>query len=109
MALLQKPAPDLAVQYANNVLGLRVVAIDTVRRYVMYDRQAECGQGDDKKKMCLDIGAEAFIDFKQTSDIAEVCEALYSRCHLIVGTRSGRKANHKRWWCARLQFRITAH
>ncbi|CAE6427322.1 unnamed protein product, partial [Rhizoctonia solani] len=39
----------LAVQYAINAFGLRVIAIDT---------------GDNKKELCLKLGAENFIDFK---------------------------------------------
>jgi alcohol dehydrogenase, propanol-preferring len=47
----------LAVQYAR-VRGLRVIAIDT---------------GADKKALCEKLGAEAWIDFKETDDIvAEV-------------------------------------
>ncbi|CAE6526402.1 unnamed protein product [Rhizoctonia solani] len=39
----------LAIQYAINGFGLRVIAIDT---------------GDNKKELCLKLGAETFIDFK---------------------------------------------
>ncbi|KAF8649585.1 hypothetical protein AX16_005676 [Volvariella volvacea WC 439] len=47
----------LAVQYAK-VRGLRVIAIDT---------------GAEKKKLCLDLGADHWIDFKECKDIpAEV-------------------------------------
>jgi alcohol dehydrogenase, propanol-preferring len=45
----------LAVQYAN-AMGLRVIAIDT---------------GADKKKLCLDLGAEKWIDFKETKDLVK--------------------------------------
>ncbi|KAL0960030.1 hypothetical protein HGRIS_011678 [Hohenbuehelia grisea] len=43
----------LAVQYAK-VRGLRVVAIDS---------------GEDKRKLCLKLGADKWIDFKQSKDI----------------------------------------
>lgn len=42
----------LAVQYAS-AIGLRVIALDT---------------GDEKKKLCADYGAEAFVDFKEAGD-----------------------------------------
>ncbi|KAJ1302596.1 hypothetical protein OPQ81_002913 [Rhizoctonia solani] len=44
----------LAIQYAVNGFGLRVIAIDT---------------GENKKELCLKLGAEAFIDFKESSNI----------------------------------------
>ncbi|KIY44006.1 GroES-like protein [Fistulina hepatica ATCC 64428] len=50
----------LAVQYAK-VMGLRPIAIDT---------------GADKKKLCLSLGAEAFIDFKESKDIVADVKAL---------------------------------
>ncbi|RSM15070.1 hypothetical protein CDV31_005150 [Fusarium ambrosium] len=37
-------------------LGMRPIVIDT---------------GEDKRKLCLELGAEAFIDFKQVSDVAK--------------------------------------
>ncbi|KAL0960013.1 hypothetical protein HGRIS_011663 [Hohenbuehelia grisea] len=43
----------LAVQYAK-VRGLRVIAIDT---------------GDDKEKLCKELGADVWIDFKKSKDI----------------------------------------
>jgi len=51
-----------AVQYAR-VMGMRVIAVDG---------------GGDKGEFCKDLGAEAFIDFKETSDIA-------ARIHEITG------------------------
>jgi len=45
----------LAIQYAV-AMGLRVVAIDT---------------GEDKKDFCLKLGAEKWIDFKETKDIVQ--------------------------------------
>ncbi|KAA1475888.1 GroES-like protein [Dentipellis sp. KUC8613] len=43
----------LAIQYAT-ALGLRALAIDT---------------GDDKKETCLQLGAQAWVDFKETKDL----------------------------------------
>ncbi|KAF8587190.1 GroES-like protein [Ramaria rubella] len=45
----------LAVQYAR-AMGLRVLAIDTT---------------EEKKKLSLELGAEAFVDFKQTKDLVK--------------------------------------
>jgi len=45
----------LAVQYAV-AMGLRVIAIDT---------------GEDKKKVCLELGAEKWIDFKESADLIQ--------------------------------------
>ncbi|KAI9796678.1 MAG: alcohol dehydrogenase [Piccolia ochrophora] len=51
---------SLAQQYAK-AMGLHVLAIDT---------------GEDKKKMCEDLGASAFIDFRTSQDIvADVKQA----------------------------------
>lgn len=44
----------MAVQYAHT-MGMRVIAIDT---------------GDHKRKLCAKLGAEAFIDFKTSQDVA---------------------------------------
>ncbi|KAJ7642131.1 chaperonin 10-like protein [Roridomyces roridus] len=49
----------LAVQYART-RGLRVIAIDT---------------GAAKKKLCLSLGAEAWIDFKESKDIVKEIKA----------------------------------
>ncbi|KAG8710022.1 alcohol dehydrogenase [Ceratobasidium sp. 423] len=46
----------LAIQYAINGFGLRVIAIDT---------------GDNKKELCLKLGAETFIDFKKSNNLVE--------------------------------------
>ncbi|KAK0229234.1 hypothetical protein EDD85DRAFT_974241 [Armillaria nabsnona] len=45
----------LAIQYAL-AMGLRVIAIDT---------------GDEKRNLCLGLGAEKFIDFRKTEDLVE--------------------------------------
>ncbi|CAE7134691.1 unnamed protein product [Rhizoctonia solani] len=49
-------AGHLAIQYAVNGFGLRVIAVDT---------------GDSKKELCLKLGAETFIDFKTSSNLIE--------------------------------------
>ncbi|ELU40300.1 mannitol-1-phosphate dehydrogenase MPDH1 [Rhizoctonia solani AG-1 IA] len=46
----------LAIQYAINGFGLRVIAIDT---------------GDHKRELCLNLGAEIFIDFKESNNLVE--------------------------------------
>jgi len=77
----------MAVQFASKVLGLRVVAVDT---------------GDEKKKMCLELGAEAFIDFMTTKDVfAEVRKVTGGGAHAVIvtgGTGSAYKdaQNHLR-------------
>lgn len=48
----------LAVQYAK-AMGMRVVAID---------------HGEDKKKLCTDLGAESFIDFAEHKDIVKAVQ-----------------------------------
>lgn len=45
----------LAIQYAR-VMGLRVIAVDT---------------GEEKKQLCLKLGAEKWIDFKLSKDIVK--------------------------------------
>jgi len=45
----------MAIQYAA-AMGLRVVAIDT---------------GEEKRKLCLKLGAEKWIDFKETKDLVK--------------------------------------
>ncbi|EUC57368.1 alcohol dehydrogenase [Rhizoctonia solani AG-3 Rhs1AP] len=46
----------LAIQYAANGFGLRVIAVDT---------------GEGKKELCLKLGAEAFVDFKTSNNLVE--------------------------------------
>jgi propanol-preferring alcohol dehydrogenase len=43
----------LAIQYARG-LSLRIIAVDT---------------GSDKEKLCRDLGAEVFLDFKASKDL----------------------------------------
>ncbi|KAK7037771.1 alcohol dehydrogenase [Paramarasmius palmivorus] len=61
----------LAVQYAR-IRGLRVIAIDT---------------GKEKRDLCLKLGAEKFIDFKETKNIVqEVLKITGSGAHSAVVT-----------------------
>ncbi|KAI0260290.1 GroES-like protein [Gloeopeniophorella convolvens] len=46
----------LAVQYAAHAFGLRVVAVDT---------------GPEKKALCLKLGAEKWVDFRETKDLVQ--------------------------------------
>jgi len=46
----------LAIQYAINGFGLRVIALDT---------------GDEKKALCEKLGAETFVDFKTSENMVE--------------------------------------
>ncbi|KAG8736007.1 alcohol dehydrogenase [Ceratobasidium sp. 414] len=46
----------LAIQYAINGFGLRVIALDS---------------GDEKKALCEKLGAEAFVDFKTSGNMIE--------------------------------------
>jgi propanol-preferring alcohol dehydrogenase len=50
---------SLALQYAK-AMGLRAIAIDT---------------GDEKKKMCTDLGAEHFVDFAKSSNLVKDVQA----------------------------------
>ncbi|KAF7327337.1 Alcohol dehydrogenase 1 [Mycena kentingensis (nom. inval.)] len=50
----------LAIQYAK-VFGLRVIAVDT---------------GADKKKLCLELGADAWVDFRESKDIVADIRAI---------------------------------
>ncbi|KAA1477436.1 GroES-like protein [Dentipellis sp. KUC8613] len=67
----------LAIQYAT-ALGLRVLAIDT---------------GNDKKEVCLQLGAEKWIDFKESKDpikdIVAACDGKGPHAALIT-TASGK-------------------
>ncbi|KAH9958360.1 GroES-like protein [Lactifluus volemus] len=46
----------LAVQYAVHAFGLRVIAIDT---------------GAEKRRLCLELGSEKWIDFRETKDLVK--------------------------------------
>jgi propanol-preferring alcohol dehydrogenase len=62
----------LAIQYASQ-MGLRVVAIDT---------------GAEKKELCLQLGAEKWIDFKESKDLVkdvrDACDGLGPHCALVT-------------------------
>lgn len=59
----------LAVQYAR-VMGMRVIAVDG---------------GDEKAKFCSELGAEAFIDFRETADIAaRINEITTHGAHAVI-------------------------
>ncbi|KAF9239793.1 hypothetical protein BU15DRAFT_87816 [Melanogaster broomeanus] len=66
----------LAVQYAV-AMGMRVLAIDT---------------GEEKKRLCLELGAEKWIDFKETSNLVEAikdaCDGLGPHCALVTSPYS---------------------
>ncbi|EIW85861.1 mannitol-1-phosphate dehydrogenase MPDH1 [Coniophora puteana RWD-64-598 SS2] len=64
----------LAIQYAVN-LGLRVVAIDT---------------GDSKRDLCLSLGAEKWIDFRESIDLVQdVIEATDGGAHAALVAAGG--------------------
>ncbi|KAM0792591.1 hypothetical protein ACM66B_005252 [Microbotryomycetes sp. NB124-2] len=59
------------IQYGK-AMGIRVIAVDT---------------GADKQKMCLELGAEAFIDFKTSQDVVKEVFALTgSGAHAVIVT-----------------------
>jgi len=62
----------LAVQYASQ-MGLRVVAVDS---------------GAEKKELCLQLGAEKWIDFHESKDlvkdIKDACDGLGAHCALVT-------------------------
>ncbi|KAF8842396.1 GroES-like protein [Paxillus ammoniavirescens] len=62
----------LAVQYAV-AMGMRVLSVDT---------------GEEKKKLCLDLGAEKWIDFRDTpdlvNDIKDACDGLGPHCAIVT-------------------------
>lgn len=60
-------------------MGLRIIAIDT---------------GDEKKELCMEMGAEAFVDFKTCDDtVAEVMKLTGGKgAHAVIvtgGTAAG--------------------
>ncbi|KAF9467921.1 chaperonin 10-like protein [Collybia nuda] len=65
----------LAVQYAK-YMGLRVIAVDS---------------GEEKKKLCLDLGADHWIDFKECKDIVDSVTAATDGlgAHSVVITTPG--------------------
>ncbi|KAM0752582.1 GroES-like protein [Meredithblackwellia eburnea MCA 4105] len=73
----------MAVQYAR-AMGLRVVAIDG---------------GDEKRKVCADLGAEGYIDFRTSNDVfADSRKITGSGAHAVLvtgGTASAYKDAHR--------------
>ncbi|RSL68009.1 hypothetical protein CEP54_003008 [Fusarium duplospermum] len=66
-----------AVQYAK-AMGMRVIAIDG---------------GDHKRELCMKLGAEIFIDFKETKDItAEIMKITKYGAHGVIVTAATRAA-----------------
>lgn len=66
-----------AIQYAK-AMGMRVIAIDG---------------GDSKRELCLSLGAEIYIDFKTTKDIAtQVLKITGHGAHGIIVTAATRAA-----------------
>ncbi|KAF4472614.1 Alcohol dehydrogenase 5 [Fusarium albosuccineum] len=66
-----------AVQYAK-AMGMRIIAIDG---------------GDHKRELCLKLGAEIFIDFKETKDItAKIMEITKYGAHGVIVTAATRPA-----------------
>lgn len=67
----------LAIQYAR-AMGMRVIAVDG---------------GEAKHKMCLELGAEQFIDIEKTDDIKrEVKKSTTHGAHGVVVTAANRAA-----------------
>jgi propanol-preferring alcohol dehydrogenase len=66
----------LAIQYAVQ-MGLRVVAIDS---------------GAEKKALCLKLGAEAWIDFRESKDIVkdvkDICDGVGAHCAIVTAANS---------------------
>ncbi|KIJ61830.1 hypothetical protein HYDPIDRAFT_137047 [Hydnomerulius pinastri MD-312] len=62
----------LAVQYAA-AMGMRVVAVDS---------------GEEKRKLCLELGADKWIDFKETKDLVkdviDACDGKGAHCAIVT-------------------------
>jgi propanol-preferring alcohol dehydrogenase len=72
----------LAIQYAK-AQGFRVIGIDT---------------SEGKRQLCMDLGCEAFIDFRETQDIPAEVKRITGRgahCVLVTG---GTPAAYANWW-----------
>ena len=66
----------LAIQYAK-AMGMRVIAIDG---------------GEEKKKLCMGLGAEHFIDYTKSKDVpAEVMEITTYGAHGVIVTAATRE------------------
>ncbi|KAK5052105.1 hypothetical protein LTR84_002909 [Exophiala bonariae] len=65
-----------AVQYAR-VMGMRVIAVD---------------EGDDKAVFCKELGAEEFIDFKKTPNIASQVQKITTHgAHAVIVFPAGKE------------------
>jgi propanol-preferring alcohol dehydrogenase len=67
--------------------------------------------GDAKRKMCMDLGAEAFIDFKEVEDTtAEVIRITKGGAHAVVVTggcaADSRDIPHARVDCFAVSTRV---
>lgn len=77
----------LAVQYAK-VMGLRVLAIDS---------------GDEKSKLCKELGAEIFIDYTKTNDLVnEIIDATNGGAHGVINVSVSEKAINQSFQYARI-------
>ncbi|KAJ7505728.1 mannitol-1-phosphate dehydrogenase [Mycena galericulata] len=76
----------LAIQYAK-VAGLQVIAVDT---------------GADKKKLCLELGADKWIDFKESKDIVKEIQAITDGfgAHSAVVTAASPQKEYYKTACA---------
>ncbi|KZT18912.1 GroES-like protein [Neolentinus lepideus HHB14362 ss-1] len=84
----------LAVQYAS-YMGLRVVAIDT---------------GEEKKQLCSKLGAEKFIDFKETQDLVQDVKNATDGLgpHAAIVTTASGKAYEQAVWYLRQRGTLVA-
>ena len=66
----------MAIQYAK-VRGLRPIAIGQSSSCLVPDgSNIRIDTGDEKRKLCLELGAEAFIDFRESKDIVADVKAI---------------------------------
>ena len=70
------PLHFLAVQYAVHAFGLRVVAVGLSSFLLMPpQRVSHCispsDTGAEKKELCLSLGAEKWVDFRETKDLVK--------------------------------------
>jgi len=84
----------LAVQYAS-YMGLRVVAVDT---------------GEEKKQLCSKLGAEKFIDFKETQDLVQDVKNATDGLgpHAAIVTTASGKAYEQAVWYLRQRGTLVA-
>lgn len=79
-----------AIQYASQ-MGLRVVAIGTNSQRVHVMPLILiwiADSGAEKKELCLQLGAEKWIDFRESKDlvkdIKDACDGLGAHCALVT-------------------------